>query len=314
MITLKLESIRAGIFGAVVADALGVPYEFSSTQMMKENPATTMTGYGTYNQPPGTWSDDSSMTLATMDSLKNGVNYEDMMKKFCQWYQDAKYTPHNEVFDIGNTTRSALDNYIIHEDEALDCGLTGTRDNGNGSLMRILPATFYAYAKDYTVDEQIIFIDNLSSLTHAHSYSKAACNIYNMIVQEVLQNPEEDFKKNISTGLDKSRKYYDNDDYPCFITLYDDLFGCDESILSNRGYVVYSLEVALYCSYHTISYHDAVLKAVNLGGDTDTNAMITGGLAALYYGLSSIPEDWLEKIVKKDYIEELCVKFHNSLQ
>ncbi|RAP50783.1 MAG: hypothetical protein BZ138_06345, partial [Methanosphaera sp. rholeuAM270] len=144
---LKKETIYSGIIGAVVADALGVPYEFHSRTDMQEKPATSMTGYGTYNQPPGTWSDDSSLTLATMDSLINGLNYEDMMHKFGQWYQDAKYSPTDEVFDIGKTTQSALQNYLYYNKKALNCGLTGAYDNGNGSLMRILPATLYINAK-----------------------------------------------------------------------------------------------------------------------------------------------------------------------
>ena len=88
----------------------------------------------------------------------------------------------------------------------------------------------------------------------------------------------------------------------------------DESKLSSKGYVVFSLELALHTCYHTNSYKEAVLKAVNYGGDTDTNALIAGGLAALYYGYDSIPEIWLEQIVKLDYIKELCEEFYNSVE
>ena len=311
---INKKTIYAAIFGAVVADALGVPYEFQSRSQMKKQPATTMTGYGSHNQPVGSWSDDSSMTLATIDSLTNGVNYEDMMTKFCQWLQNAKYTPGGDVFDKGITTRKALINHIIDNKKALDCGETGERDNGNGSLMRIMPAILYANAKKLTVKEQMELMDNISSLTHAHKISKASCNIYNFVAQEVINEPEKELKENIINAIDKTRKYYENDEYPCFNRIYNNLFQLKEDDLSSKGYVVYALEVALYMAYHTTGYKESVLNAVNLGLDTDTNAMITGGLTALNYGYDEIPEEWLTKIIKKEEIEKLCDKFYESLQ
>ena len=179
--------------------------------------------------------------------------------------------------------------------------------------MRIMPAVLYANAKGYSIEEQIELIDNTSALTHAHPISKASCNIYNFIAQEVIENPEEDFKTVITNGINKSREYYENENYKCFDKLYNDLFTLAEADIFSKGYVVDSLEVALYFCYHTTSYKEAVLKAVNTGGDTDTNAMITGGLAALYYGYDSIPSEWLEKLVKYDYIKELCDNFIESL-
>ncbi len=311
---MNVETVYAGIIGGVVADALGVPFEFSTLDSMMENPATTMVGYGTHGQPEGTWSDDSSMTLATVDSLIHGVDYEDMIQKFCEWLFEAKYTPHGEVFDNGCTTYSALSNYRHANRSPLDCGLDGERDNGNGSLMRIMPIVLYANAKDMPIGQQIELIGDVSALTHAHKFSKASCNIYNFIAQEILDNPDKDFKTVIVDGIDKSRKHYENEEYPCFDRLYGNLFSLDEDNLSSKGYVVYSLETALYCCYHTGSYEHAVLKAVNFGGDTDTNAIIAGALAALYYGFNSIPREWLDKIVGLDYIKELCDDFYKSLK
>ena len=309
---INKENVYSAIIGGVTADALGVPFEFYHRDEMQKHPATTMTGYGTHIQPPGTWSDDSSMTLATMDSLKNGINYNDMISKFCSWIFEAEYTPHDEVFDSGITTRAALNNYHKKNMNPLDCGLTGEHDNGNGSLMRIMPAILYANAAELIPEEKMEFINNVSALTHAHPISQASCNIYRFIVDEILENPEKDFKELITKGIDKSRKYYENDDFPCFDNIYGNLFSMDDEDLSSKGYVVYSLEISLYTCYHTTSYKEAVLKAVNYGGDTDTNAIITGGLAALYYGYDSVPEIWLEQIVKLDYIKELCKEFYNS--
>ena len=161
--------------------------------------------------------------------------------------------------------------------------------------------------------EQIELVNNISKLTHAHQISMASCNIYNFIVQEILNNPDYDFKTLIEDGIDKSRQFYENSEYDCFETIYNDLFTVADEHISSRGYVVDSLEVALYSCYYTSDYESAVLKAVNYGGDTDTNAMIAGGLAALYYGFESIPENWLDSVIKLDYIMELCDKFASTL-
>ena len=310
---MEKDTIYSGIIGAAVADALGVPYEFCSRSKMKKHPATTMTGHGMYNQPVGTWSDDTSLTLATIDSITNSINLEDMMKKFCQWYLESKYTANGVVFDIGVTTREALENHIQYNIRATRCGLNGKRDNGNGSLMRILPITLYNHAKELTMKEQIKLIDSVSSLTHAHPISKASCNIYNMIIQEILNNKECDLKELIHRGIDRSRRYYENSMYPCFENLYNHVLECEEDELFSMGYVVNSLEVAVYCSYHSSSYSSSVLKAVNFGGDTDTNAMITGGLTGLYYGISSIPCEWMKKTAKIDFVKSLCDRFYESL-
>lgn len=310
---ISKENVYSAIIGGIVADAVGVPYEFSNREEMKKNPATGLTGYGQYNQPPGTWSDDSSMTLATMDSLINGINYNDMITKFCSWVFDGEYTPFEEVFDCGVTTLSALEKFRYDHMNPLECGLSGEHDNGNGSLMRIMPAVLYANEAELIPEEKMEFINNVSSLTHAHPISLASCNIYRFVVEEILQNPDKDFKELITNGIDKSREFYDNDNFSCFNNIYGDLFNMDDDNLSSKGYVVYSLEIALYSCYHTSSYKEAVLKTVNYGRDTDTNGIITGGLAALYYGYDSIPEIWIEQIVKLDYIKELCKEFYNSL-
>ena len=115
--------IYGGIFGLVVGDALGVPHEFKSRSLFDKNPVTGMDSYGTYNQPAGTWSDDSSLTLATLDSLSKGLDYYDMMDKFTSWYTEDKYTPFDKVFDIGNATLNAILNYISSKDTMLS-GLT----------------------------------------------------------------------------------------------------------------------------------------------------------------------------------------------
>jgi len=131
-------NILNGIMGLCVADALGVPVEFVDRETLLKNPVVDMRSYGTYNQPVGTWSDDTSMTLCLADSLSRGLDYDSIMKNFMRWINEGEFTPHGEVFDVGNATRRALGRFEKGA-APLNCGGTSDNDNGNGSLMRILP-------------------------------------------------------------------------------------------------------------------------------------------------------------------------------
>ena len=292
--------VKDGICGFVVGDALGVPVEFSSRKELEEDPVVDMREYGTYNQPKGTWSDDSSMTIATMTSIvnKKGIDYTDIMEEFCKWAFEGEHTPHGERFDIGNTTLRGLSRYQSGE-EAQKCGGTSTHDNGNGSLMRILPLAFIPEI-DYET------VENVSALTHGHDRSKIACVLYVEIAKSMLSN-DLTIDEHISNSCEKIKTYYDdNEELGEFDRIFNDDFS--GGIMSG-GYVIDTIEAVIYCLKTTDNYRDAVLKAVNLGGDTDTTACICGGLAGIYYGFDAIPIDWLEVIPKLDDILSLCEKF-----
>ena len=292
--------VKDGICGFVVGDALGVPVEFYSRRELEDDPVVDMREYGTYNQPKGTWSDDSSMTIATMYSIvnKNGIDYADIMDEFCRWAFEGEHTPHGERFDIGNITLRGLERYQNGED-ALKSGGNSTHDNGNGSLMRILPL---AYIPDIDCET----VENISALTHGHDRSKIACVLYVEIAKSMLNN-DLTIEEHIDNACEKIKEYYaENDELEEFSRILNDDFS--DGIMSG-GYVIDTIETVIYCLKTTESYKEAVLKAVNLGGDTDTNAAICGGLAGIYYGYDSIPIDWLESIYKLDEIHSLCEKF-----
>lgn len=309
------------IMGLVVADALGVPVEFQSRASLKAYPVTGMRAYGTHHQPAGTWSDDSSMTLATLDSLLSGLNYHDIMKKFSLWETEAKYTATDEVFDIGIATSQAIDRYL-HGTPAEKCGGTGEYDNGNGSLMRIAPIILYLYATGHDLTEHdqegYDIIHKVSALTHAHPRSQMGCGIYGKLLLDLLAKKGQGINKEQITLLAIDCALYSYDAfYPDHeeIATYEHLV--DICTLSNRpeedirssGYVVHSLEAAIYCFLTTDTYKDCVLKAVNLGDDTDTVGAIAGSLAGAFYGYEQIPEEWLKVIAKKEDIAALCDRF-----
>jgi ADP-ribosylglycohydrolase len=141
------DKIKAVMLGHAVGDALGVPAEFCSRRELDENPITDMVGYGTYPYPEGCWSDDTSMSLAAMDSLASGkLDYDDIMIKSGKWYYKDEYTRTGKMFDVGNTCSYAIDNYFAYYKTVEECGLAGEHSNGNGSLMRIHPFALLAWS------------------------------------------------------------------------------------------------------------------------------------------------------------------------
>lgn len=304
-----------GMMGLIVGDALGVPYEFSWREKLCDNPCVDMIGYGTHNVPAGSWSDDSSMALATLDSLREGYDPEDIMLKFVEWSEKGKYTPFGNVFDCGMTCRAAIDNYIESGD-IRTCGCGKENDNGNGSLMRILPACLYFYEKEnigkITIDEVIGNIHEVSALTHSHLRSKIACGLYYFLVKEMLEGTGGIIDR-IQAGFDKGFAFYETvPENLAELTYYDSMrdaayfAALPDSEITSSGYVVASFKAAVWCIANTDDYRSCVLKAVNLGSDSDTVAAIAGGLAGLYYGYDNIPAEWLDKIAKREWIEHMC--------
>lgn len=294
--------VKDGIIGLVIGDALGVPVEFSRRESLKENPVTGMRGYGTYNMPPGTWSDDTSMTIATMASIvnKQAIDYDDMMREFLDWVENGKYTQYEDTFDFGITTYNGLLNYKNGMDPIL-CGGTDERDNGNGSLMRILPLAFIPNI-DYEA------IENVSSLTHGHLRSKIACVFYVEIVKSMLEN-DLSIDEHIKIAGDKIKEHYkDFDELNHFKRIFNDDLN-DEDTISSKGYVISTFESVVYSLKTTDNFRDALLKSVNLGRDTDTVGAICGGLAGIFYGYDAIPIDWIESIPEINQVLELCERY-----
>ncbi len=186
---MKNFNLNNGIIGLAIGDALGVPAEFKSREELKRYPITDMVGDGTYNLPAGTWSDDTSMTLATIDSIisTGTITPNDMANKFLNWFRNAEYTATNETFDIGRTTLQALAKYELKLYDASNCGEDNEYSNGNGSLMRILPIAYYIYYKDVTDNQEIYnIVKQVSSITHAHEVSILGCYIYVRLALELL--------------------------------------------------------------------------------------------------------------------------------
>ncbi|MBN1412292.1 MAG: ADP-ribosylglycohydrolase family protein [Spirochaetales bacterium] len=308
---MSKNKILDGLFGLCVGDALGVPVEFKSREYLKGNPVKGMSGYGTHNQPPGTWSDDSSLAFCLADSLCNGYDLNDVADKSAAWYYNNLWTPYGEVFDIGNATRDAIERLKHDRDAPRDAGGRSEYSNGNGSLMRILPVAFML--KDKTIGQRVRMVSDVSSITHGHLRSVIACVIY---IETAL---------NILSGLDlkdacqKMKKpvidFYSGEKELSHFSriLQNDISAYPENGIKSSGYVVHTLEASLWCLLTSRSYGETVLKAVNLGEDTDTTGAVAGGLAGLYYGMEGIPPEWVEPIARKDDIVELAERLSGAV-
>lgn len=309
-----MNAVHDSIYGFVVGDAFGVPVEFLSRERLKEHPLTVMVGYGSHKVPEGTWSDDTSMVLATLDSLaeKQTVDYEDIMMGFCDWYTKAKYTGTGRVFDIGITTATSLKNYMSSIIPAEECGQSDERSNGNGSLMRILPLALYFHKHNFSDEEETNIINKVSSMTHAHEVSKIGCKIYVDYIKELL-NGKDKFEA-YQTIVDKDySRYYSSENLKKYDRILNSNIALlDEGEIKSTGYVVYSLEASLWSALTTNSYEESIEKAVNLGGDTDTIGAITGGITGTIYGKDKIPYDWISKIKNQDHLEKLCNDFSKT--
>lgn len=310
-----LEKIKAVLFGVAVGDALGVPVEFFPRERVQENPVTTMIGYGTYNLPKGTWSDDSSLTFCLVEALTTGYNLDTIGQNFVKWCYEDYWTPRGEVFDIGITTQKAINRLAngVRPDLA---GEKGPSSNGNGSLMRIAPLLFYIF--DKPIEERYDLIKQVSSITHAHIRSVIAC-FYYLEFARLLLTEKDKFKAynalqtNVTDYL-KSLSIPDSEIVAFDRLLKNDITDLKEEDISSSGYVLHTLEASIWCLLTTDNYKDAVLKAVNLGEDTDTTGAVTGGLAGLLYGMDNIPKDWIKTIARKEDIEELAERLTLQLK
>lgn len=315
-----MKRIYDGIIGVAVGDALGVPVEFETRSEIADHPVVSMRGYGTHGQPAGTWSDDTSLTLALLDSMGDlgTISYTDIMDKFSAWLLYGEYTASGDVFDVGNATSRAIINYGRGMNPT-ECGGVSEYENGNGSLMRILPLAYYlCQHKGLDRNHQMELIHNISALTHRHGISLAVCGIYVLIALEMIRG-DGSKKDCVERGIRKAFNFY-NESGQYEIAQYNRLYPLDEFIklpedqISSSGYVVHTLEAALWCLLNTNTFEQCVLKAVNLGDDTDTVGAVAGGLAGIYYGADHIPKEWITAVARHEYIKELCDRMQDSCQ
>lgn len=263
------DRMRSCIYGLAVGDALGVPYEFRERGAFE---CTGMVGGGTHKQYAGTWSDDTSMALCICSSIKRlgYIDVADIAYMFRRWLEHGDYTCDGRVFDVGVTCRKAITTGVPAKSYD-GCG--------NGSLMRTAPLAMLDYVEPY-------YIREVSAITHAHPVAQLTC----VALCDMLQTI-----RNVGTPAkgDLWRRYGYIASRPV-------------DAVKSDGYCEHTLEAALWCFLTTGSYEDCVLKAVELGDDTDTTAAVAGALAGTYYGFDAIPPKWIGQLRGKAVIDQ-CI-------
>lgn len=279
------------LLGLAAGDALGTRLEFSRRDA--EPLVTDMLGGGPFSLAPGEWTDDTSMALCLADSLvaKQDLDVHDLLDRFVRWREQGENSVNGRCFDIGNTTSEALERYKRLRKPA-GSGPFHKHHAGNGSLMRLAPVAIFT-APDY--GKASLFAERQSLTTHANRMASGCCKLLSRLLVEAIAGLSKDDVlrsrfwldlpeiKDLAAGnwIDKTR---------------------DE--ISSSGYALTTLEAALWCTCKTNSFEDALILAVNLGGDADTIGAVTGQLAGALYGRSGIPDRWLAKMAWREHIEE----------
>jgi ADP-ribosyl-[dinitrogen reductase] hydrolase len=294
----EIERFRGCLLGLAAGDAVGTTVEFRSRGSF---PAIVdMVGGGPFGLQPGQWTDDTSMALCLATSLLEvgGFDPIDQMNRYCNWYDNGYLSSTGECFDIGNATSEALHRYKSSRDPF--SGSTDPYSAGNGSIMRLAPVPMF-YAPDR--DRVLHFSGESSRTTHGAAECVDACRLFGDILLRALM------------GASKSDILFDSAleiiASPAIQVIARGEYR-SKSIheIQGTGYVVKSLEAALWCFWTTETYEQAILTATNLGDDADTTAAICGQVAGAYYGEAGIPAHWLNQLTLRGEISQLAEQLY----
>jgi len=306
--TTLVERVRGGLLGVAVGDALGVPVEGIRREKLAKNPVRDMLPARRWGLPAGTWSDDTSLTLCLAASLAElgRLDLDDVGRRFVRWLDDGYWSPHGTAVGLGRTTRQAIAR-LRRGVRAEQAGGKGEWSNGNGSLMRILPvAVFFANASE---EEVVDAAHRVSAITHAHPRSQMACGIYCLVAREALAGRKlnEALERGVAVADRLYRRAPFDGEREHFRRIWDlSILREPEAAVRSTGYVVDTLEAAFWCVTKGKDFEEAVVTAVNLGGDTDTLGAVVGGLAGLAWAERAIPARWLEPLARAEEIRAVA--------
>lgn len=286
--------------GLAVGDAVGTTVEFQPRGSF--DPLLDMIGGGPFNLQPGQWTDDTSMALCLATSLVEAKGFDpaDQMNRYCNWYEQGYLSSTGVCFDIGNTVRQALSQYQTTGNPF--SGSTNPRSAGNGCLMRLAPVPMF-YFPDR--DRAIHFSGESSRTTHRAAECIDASRLLGNILFQAL------------SGASKTEILFEHAaeliESPAIRAIARGEYHHQPmETIRGTGYVVESLESALWCFWHTNSYEQAILTAANLGDDADTTAAICGQVAGAYYGVEGIPAHWRDRLAMGDRITELADRLQEA--
>jgi ADP-ribosyl-[dinitrogen reductase] hydrolase len=292
-----LDKARGCLLGLATGDALGTTLEFRRRGTFE--PISDMLGGGPFNLLPGQWTDDTSMALCLGQSLleKNAFDPVDQMNRYCNWYQQGYMSSTGRCFDIGNTVAAALNGYLKTGDPW--SGSTDEKSSGNGALMRLAPIAIF-YRKNS--DDLIHYAGESARTTHASAECLDANKYFaSLLVAAMTATEKHSLQRSFYAPVTTAVRAIASGSY--LHKRYEELTG--------SGYVIESLESALWCFHRSSSFKEAVLLAANIGNDADTTAAICGQIAGAYYGLNAIPAAWLDVLQDAHMIGDMAAALFN---
>lgn len=298
-----LERYRGALLGLAAGDAVGTTLEFEAPGSF--TPITDMVGGGPFNLQPGQWTDDTSMALCLAESLIEcqGFDPKHQLKKYVRWYREGHLSSTGRCFDIGNATRVALEEFAATGEPY--CGSTNPRSAGNGSIMRLAPVPLF-YAEQ--PEEAIAKSAESSRTTHAAPTTIDACRYLGALLVGAVQGASKE--ELLADHYSPISSYWHQQPLvPEIAAIAKGSFKQRQPPeIQGSGYVVKSLEAALWAFYHSDSFQEGCLLAVNLGDDADTTAAVYGQLAGAFYGEAGIPAEWRSRLAYGEVIEALAEK------
>lgn len=294
---------RGSLIGLAVGDALGMPVEFMPPGTFQ--PVTDLRGGGSFDLKPGEWTDDTSTALCLAESLilKKGFDPVDQMERYLKWYREGYLSVNGYCFDVGNTTREALE--LFQQTHQPYCGPEHERSAGNGSLMRLAPVPLFYRSQP---DEAVKYAGLSSCTTHQHPLTIDACKYTAGIILGALNGVSKE--EILKIRYSPIPGYWNKNG----ITREIDEIACgsfkekEPPEIRGSGFVVKSLEAALWAFYNTDNFKEGCLNVVNLGDDADTTGAIYGQIAGAFYGESGIPKEWRKLLARFELISCMADK------
>jgi ADP-ribosylglycohydrolase/protein-tyrosine phosphatase len=286
--------LEGAVWGHLIGDAMGVPYEFRSPERVGE---VRWGEHGTHGKPAGTWSDDGALMLALLDSLTTvGFDTNDQGRRALAWWREGRYTPDGKYFDIGTTTIRAL--------QAIEAGVPGEqagptdhRSGSNGSLMRILPIAPWGHATKLSEAELVDHALRASRVTHGHPEALAACAVYVLLASALMRGRTP--RRSLDWAIATARRHLPAELQPALTTLIDWPISHEPE---GRGGALNAFWSAWRAFAGARSYRGTIERAIRYGNDTDTTAAIAGGLAGMRWGIDGIPLEWRRGMLGRDVV------------
>ncbi len=306
-----MTKVENSFIGFIIGDALGVPLEFEPRENLIKNPVLDMMSYGRHNVKGGTWSANTSLMLATMESVinKKELDYSNMMKNYVSFFKSRKYLACERPFGLNQNVKKILREYQKNK-KINDINKQSTE---NSSLKRCLPIAFYVYYHHYSDNDIYSCIKEFSSLTDTNEIVILGCYLYVQYLNFLFQgkNKLEAYQSlqeiNLSYFKEETSMYYER-------ILKDNIANLALKEISTSDYIVDTLESSLWIILNTDSFSEALVGAINLGGDTASIGSITGSIAGYIYASDEVPERWLDKIKHFNYLEQIIEEYEKILK